>query len=368
MPRAKGRLLPSSLSKNQAYSLLPLRAKALYPLIIANADDQGRLIAEPQMLKWEVCPNVEEISRDDIGEVLVSMESVGLIRVYDAGGVRALQLQSWWIDQASMQWAYPSDFSPAEGWDDRLRFRRGNQVITINWPGKENGSQTKSLQELQLDLSGSLEIAARKALGNAQVSAPGNGRPNALPNAQVNNPGNPSLDSLPEADKGKGKGKGNEKSNDSVSAETGSSEHPSDPAHPTVLSPPHSYREWVALLDEATNGRQVIGTLADFARTCYPEDAQGGTAGPSMQQLASNIGGILQTHNLDALDLFKIMWRAAANLPEGDFLAYVRSAVKRQEEGDGRGERSDGDGGGEEWPGFDVEDDGPVGPEDEDDP
>jgi hypothetical protein len=286
--------------------------------------------------------------------------------VFDGGGVKAAQLLSWWTDQASMQWAYPSAFVPPEGWDDRLRFRRGNQVITINWPGKVNGSQDKSLQELQLDLSGSLEIAALKALGSARPDDPGNPRPDALGNAQLSDPGNPrpSVSAMPDNVNVNVNVKSNG-NRDSVSAETGGTEDPDTAADPLVLVPPVTYRDWAARLEAATNGREVIGTLADFARAQYPLDAQGGISGPSMQQLASNIGGMLQSHNLDPVDLLKIMWRAAANMPEGDFLAYVRSAVKRQEEGYGgqRSDGADGAGGGEEWPGFDVEDDGPAEPE-----
>ena len=357
MPRAKGRLLPSSLSRNQAYSALPLRAKILYPLIMANADDQGRLIAEPQMVKWDICPNVAEITRDDIGEVLAAMEEQELIRVYDAGGVRALQLLSWWADQASMQWAYPSEFVPPQDWDDRLRFRRGNQVITINWPGRENGSQTRSLADLQLDLSGSLEIAARKALGKGlQVNALGNANLSGPGNAKVSALGKPSPEPLPEPDKGKGKGKGNVKGKqtDSSYEESGDA---AETASPRSLQTLTSYQDWAEKVNSARSGRETIGTLADFARAQYPRDAQGGSLGPSLDELCSNIGGLLTESNLDGVNLLKIMWRAASYSTD-DFMKYVRGVVKNQEERYGGRERTAGErpaDRGDPFPGMDYE-------------
>ena len=166
-----------------------------------------------------------------------------------------------------------------------------------------------------------------------------------------------------EGERGRGAEEQRNRSGDSVpSAEVTGSSEPSTSPDPTGLSPPVSYRDWATLLDEATNGRESIGTLADFARAQYPQNLQGGS-GPTLQQVASNIGGILQTSNLDAVDLFKLMWRLAANEPGGDFLAYVRSAVKRQEENHGGKQRAAGRG--EEWPGMVVEDDGPAEPEPE---
>ena len=356
MPRAKGRLLPSSLSRSAAFGALPMRGKVLYPLIMANADDQGRILAEPQMLKWDVCPNVDDIGPDDVVEALRAMEQQDLIRVYDAGGVKALQLLHWWTDQASMQWAYPSDFAPPDGWNDRLRFRQAGQVITINWPGKTDGSQAKPLAELQLTLGRSLEVAVKKSLGELNPNPSANVSPSPLGNGYPNPSANGNPSPLPEPDKRKGKGVVEEEQETSVpSAEvTGSSEPPDTSDDPPGLSPPVFYRDWAALLERAENGRDAIGTLADFARAQYPADVQGGTPAPTLQAIASNIGGILRTNNLDPVDLLKIMWRATSNVPEGDFLAYVRGVVKRQEAANGGEQRAAGDGAGD-WSGLPVD-------------
>jgi len=164
----KGRMLPSSLSRSLPFSKLPLAAKALYPLLIANADDQGRLAADPQMLKWNVCPNIDEITTTDIPHLLQAMEVQALVIVYKDDAHLVLQLSLWWEDQAAMQWAYPSQFLPPDDWHDRLRFRNQGRVITINWPNKANGAQDTPLPGLatQLSFSRSLNVAIQKALGH----------------------------------------------------------------------------------------------------------------------------------------------------------------------------------------------------------
>jgi len=166
MSSRKGRMLPSSLSRSQAYSRLPLAAKALYPLMIANADDQGRLSADPQTMKWTVCPNVSEITIEQLPELIDALVEQSLVTVYQDNEQPVLQLRQWWEDQAALQWAYPSEYLPPEGWDDHFRFRNQGRVITINWADKANGSQTTPLADLatQLSFSRSLNAAIAKVL------------------------------------------------------------------------------------------------------------------------------------------------------------------------------------------------------------
>ncbi len=198
-------MLPSSLSRSSAYSKLPLEAKVLYPLLVANADDQGRLTADPVGIKWEICPNVSEISADEIPDILLALEEQGLATVYDDDGRPALQILSWWTDQASLSWAYPSDYCPPPGWDDHLRFRKQGKVITINWPGIHDGSKggkpLPAATEWMMPAR-SLAIALAKATGKGigkplpiepgpdnnetpdlQADSLANALPNALPQA-----------------------------------------------------------------------------------------------------------------------------------------------------------------------------------------
>jgi len=178
MSSRKGRMLPSNLSRSQPFSRLPLAAKVLYPLLIANADDQGRLSADPQTLKWNVCPNVQEITVGKISLLLDAMETQGMVSVYQDDIQPVLQLRLWWDDQSSMQWAYASDYLPPDGWNDRLRFRKDGRVITINWLDKANGAPGTPLPELSSILSTpkSLNIAVLNALGRPLPESPSDGQ------------------------------------------------------------------------------------------------------------------------------------------------------------------------------------------------
>ncbi len=203
---SKGRMLPSSLSRSAAYSKLPLEAKIIYPLLVANADDQGRLTADPVGFKLSVCPSVDEVSTADIPGILHALEEQGFVTAYkDDGGQAALQIRSWWVDQ-SLSWAYPSEYCPPAGWDDRLRFRQMGLVITINWQGVNNGSKGKTPPDIRgntlpdiadfLMPSSSLAIAIGKALGKAPGKVLTMPLGEALPKE---NPADPQADSLPEA-------------------------------------------------------------------------------------------------------------------------------------------------------------------------
>ena len=110
-----------------------MKSCALFPLMWANADDQGRLCGEPDEVKYTCCPNIDHITKADIPELLTELEQNGLIMRYETPKSAAIQLLDWWQVQKP-QWAYPSEYPPPEGWKDRLRYHpRPDQIITENW-------------------------------------------------------------------------------------------------------------------------------------------------------------------------------------------------------------------------------------------
>jgi len=130
---ARGRLFPQHYSTDRRMGQLSLKTCALFPLMWANADDQGRLCGEPDEVKYTCCPNIDHITKADIPALLAELEQNGLIKVYETPKSRAIQLLDWWQVQRP-QWAYPSEYPPPEGWKDRLRYHpRPDQVITENW-------------------------------------------------------------------------------------------------------------------------------------------------------------------------------------------------------------------------------------------
>lgn len=130
---ARGRILPQSLSTDPRYGRVSLKAQVLYPLMWVNADDQGRLSGDPDEIKYAACPNVDNISKLDIPELLKELGTQGLIEVYNTSKTQATQMLDWWEVQR-LQWAWPSQYPPPEGWKDRLRFKpTPKEIFTENW-------------------------------------------------------------------------------------------------------------------------------------------------------------------------------------------------------------------------------------------
>lgn len=130
---ARGRVFPQSYSTDRRYGRLSLKACALFPLMWANADDQGRLTGEVEEVKYAVCPNIDHISKADIPELLEELDKNELIKLYTTSKTQAIQLLDWW-DVHRPQWAWPSQYPPPEGWQDHLRYKKGaKEVVTYNW-------------------------------------------------------------------------------------------------------------------------------------------------------------------------------------------------------------------------------------------
>lgn len=133
---AGARLIHKSLSHSKSYGRLSLKGKVLWPLLFANGDDQGRLSAEPDEIKWLVCPNVEEITKAEIPALLEEMQKENLISIFSASSISAIQLLQWWRYQHP-QWAYPSRYPAPNGWKDHYRYKSGGKVTTLNWPPED---------------------------------------------------------------------------------------------------------------------------------------------------------------------------------------------------------------------------------------
>ena len=136
---ARGRILPQSLSTDPRYGQLSLKARVLYPLMWANCDDQGRITGNPNELKYVVCPNMDDISKEDVPALLEELETQGFVKVYSTSKHQAIQMLDWWEVQ-KLQWAWPSEFVPPEGWRDRLRYKKGK-----NRSSPRTGIQVKGL-------------------------------------------------------------------------------------------------------------------------------------------------------------------------------------------------------------------------------
>jgi len=99
-----------------------------------NSDDQGRLSGDPDEIKYTACPNLPDISKDDIPDLLKELEAQGFLKVFSTSRHTAIQMLDWWEEQ-KLQWAYPSPYPPPPGWTDHLRYHpTPKEIITENWP------------------------------------------------------------------------------------------------------------------------------------------------------------------------------------------------------------------------------------------
>ncbi len=131
---ARGRIVPQSLSTDPRLGRLSLKAALLFPLMWINCDDQGRISGDPDEIKYAACPNIDHTTKADIPELLKELEKQGFIKVYATSKTMAAQMLDWWEVQR-LQWAYPSEYPPPEGWTDHLRYHpRPKEIITENWP------------------------------------------------------------------------------------------------------------------------------------------------------------------------------------------------------------------------------------------
>jgi len=126
------KVLLHELGKSLSYGRLSLLAKVLWPMLLASTDDQGRGTAEPDAIKWYVCPNVPEITLDKVPDLLREMVDLGMIVVYETVRGQAYQIFRWWEYQ-SLRWARPSKYPPPEGWTDRIRYSNRGQMFQKDW-------------------------------------------------------------------------------------------------------------------------------------------------------------------------------------------------------------------------------------------
>jgi len=202
---ARGRVFPQKYSTDRRYGRLSLKAIGLFPLLWANADDQGRLCGDPEEVKYTCCPNIDHITKADIPGVLEELQQNSLIVVYETPLSEAIQLLDWWEVQRP-QWAYPSEYPPREGWRDRLRYhRRPSDIVTDNWvapgqlerglPNRLPGSIPNELDKSEKGMSkGSLTTSGSTLagllpdeLGSTEKGAIGSELPNS-PGSLLGNP------------------------------------------------------------------------------------------------------------------------------------------------------------------------------------
>ena len=98
---ARGRIISKSLSTSQKYAALyevaPALAEfcqALFPLLVAHADDFGRLPGDPFTVKHMIMPTSPRVITE-FAAGLTALDSVGLLAWYEADGRKFIQIMKF---------------------------------------------------------------------------------------------------------------------------------------------------------------------------------------------------------------------------------------------------------------------------------
>lgn len=105
-------------------------------LILAMADDQGRMEDKPIMMKLAVFPFDTKVTVNDIEADLKLLAKKNRIIRYTKDGRRLVQIVNWWKYQRNAQWASRSLYPPPAKWTDRIRCHErghGTAVVIANW-------------------------------------------------------------------------------------------------------------------------------------------------------------------------------------------------------------------------------------------
>ena len=113
---AQRRMISRNLGSSRKFHAVNARcgklgdfAQALFPLIVVNADDFGRLEGDAFTVKHKVFP-VSPRTEEDFETVLQAMSDVGLIRFYEVGGDRYLEVVNFDREQPGLHKRTKSDY------------------------------------------------------------------------------------------------------------------------------------------------------------------------------------------------------------------------------------------------------------------
>jgi hypothetical protein len=290
---ARGRMLPQSLSTDPRYGQLSLKARVLYPLIWANCDDQGRITGNSNELKYVVCPNMDDISKEDIPCLVDELETQGFVKLYSTSTRQAVQMLDWWEVQ-KLQWAWPSDYPAPPGWMDRLRYKKGKkQVVTENWDSGESSPESPP--------------------ESPPENSPENSPETDVPKSEKE-PSRSPLTTPSEEEKQEEKEKPRGKKRRNIISPENSGER-----SPPKGGPPNKglFENLLEQIKSAPDGQKAIAAVGELYQVCA------GRAPPY-----SRLGAIAKKVNDDYGYLAKLIWETAGKRPAGDLLDYVDGILR----------------------------------------
>ena len=182
---AKARLIASEIFADEWFGPLSFFEQVLWTGLFARcADDQGRLIDNPILIRAAVFP-YKDMPVDEISAALEKFAADRKLIRYQADGKHLIQIVNWW-DHQRPQWASASTYEPPVGWQDRIRTRSGDAYIEQNWKDPAPFTWQDNLvspPELPADDSGGTTYSKYKLQVKGEV--PGRGRAPQTGNVSV---------------------------------------------------------------------------------------------------------------------------------------------------------------------------------------
>src|SRR3990167_7472442 len=123
MPKEYGTVGPRSIypemCDSRSLARCGLAANALWPRLIAQADDQGRLHGDARDLAGVCFPKMPKAHRH-VESALTELAEHACILRYEIDGEPYIQLLEWWQYQGHQRRAYPSRHPAPNDWQDRV--------------------------------------------------------------------------------------------------------------------------------------------------------------------------------------------------------------------------------------------------------
>ena len=118
--KAESRLIYNSISTSERVASLGVKGALLYTWLIPHCDSQGRMLGKPRVVKQQVVPFLDDLTIEDVTQLLQLMEKVKLIRLYeDEKGRQLIQVEDW-LDYQKLRYMAPSHYQAPEGWEDEI--------------------------------------------------------------------------------------------------------------------------------------------------------------------------------------------------------------------------------------------------------
>ena len=119
---ATKRMIASDIFEDEFFTSLTHFQRLIWlGLIITCADDQGRMQDNAALVRAKLCPQEENVSIDQIEEILVYFSQRGKLMRYQIDDRKCIQLTNWQKYQ-KIQYSHPSKYPAPKGWSDRAHY------------------------------------------------------------------------------------------------------------------------------------------------------------------------------------------------------------------------------------------------------